>query len=58
MKNALPRPMFPEVRFGDVPRDIVDEIESVNDAKQLRGLVRLAAACADLDAFRNALTPS
>jgi len=46
---------FLEVRFGDVPRDIVDEIESVDDEKQLRGLVRLAASCADLDAFRNAI---
>ncbi len=46
---------FLEVRFGDVPRDIVEEIESVDDAKQLRRLVRLAASCADLDAFRNAI---
>jgi len=46
---------FLEVRFGDVPRDIVEEIESVDDTKHLRGLVRLAASCADLDAFRNAI---
>jgi len=32
----------------------VEEIESVADAKQLKGLVRLAASCADLDTFRNA----
>lgn len=49
---------FLEVRFGDVPRDIVEEIESVADARQLRGLVRLAASCADLDAFRNAIGQS
>ena len=47
-----------EARFGDVPRDLSEEIESVDDAKQLRGLVRLAASCPDLDAFRNAVTAS
>ena len=47
-----------EARFGDVPRDLSEEIESVVDAKQLRGLVRLAASCPDLDAFRNGLTSS
>ena len=47
-----------EARFGDVPRDLSEEIESVVDAKQLRGLVRLAASCPDLDAFRNAVGPS
>ena len=47
---------FLEARFGDVPRDPVEEIESVADAKQLRGLVRLAASCPDLDAFRNGVT--
>ena len=45
-----------EARFGDVPRDLSEEIESVVDAKQLRGLVRLAASCPDLDAFRNGVT--
>jgi len=44
-----------EARFGDVPRDLSEEIESIADAKHLRGLVRLAASCADLDAFRNAI---
>jgi hypothetical protein len=47
-----------EARFGDVPRDLSEEIESVADAKQLRGLVRLAASCPDLDAFRRALARS
>ena len=47
-----------EARFGDVPRDLSEEIESVADAKQLRGLVRLAASCADLETFRIAVTPN
>ena len=47
-----------EARFGDVPRDLPEEIESVDDAKQLRGLVRLAASCPDLDAFRRAVARS
>ena len=41
-----------------VPRDLSEEIESVDDAKQLRGLVRLAASCPDLDAFRRAVARS
>ncbi len=48
---------FLEGRFGDVPRDLVDEIESIDDEKQLRGLVRSAGSCPDLEAFRNAVSP-
>ena len=44
-----------EARFGDVPRDLAEEIESVVDGKQLKGLVRTAVACPDLDAFRSAV---
>ena len=44
-----------EARFGDIPGDVAEEIESVDDETQLRGLVRLAASCPDLDAFRNAV---
>jgi len=47
-----------EARFGDVPRDLAEEIELVVDAKQLKGLVRTAVACSDLDAFRNAIARS
>ena len=47
---------FLEARFGDLPRDMVDEIEAIDDEKQLRGLVRSAGSCPDLEAFRNALT--
>jgi hypothetical protein len=47
-----------EARFGDVPRDLVEEIESVVDRKQLKGLVRTAVACPDLEAFRGALARS
>ena len=44
-----------EARFGDVPGDVVEGIESINDKTQLRGLVRLAAACPDLTTFRDAV---
>jgi hypothetical protein len=44
-----------EARFGNVPRDLTDEIGSIGDAKQLKSLVRSAVACPDLDAFRDAL---
>jgi hypothetical protein len=47
---------FLEARFGDVPRDLVEAIESVDDKKQLKDLVRSAAACPDLPAFRRAMT--
>ena len=47
-----------EARFGEVPVDLAEEIESIDDEKQLRGLVRLAASCPDLDAFRNGVTSS
>jgi vacuolar-type H+-ATPase subunit E/Vma4 len=46
-----------EARFGNVPRDLADEIGSIGDAKQLKSLVRSAVACPDLDAFRDALAP-
>jgi hypothetical protein len=46
---------FLEARFGDVPGDVVEGIESINDHAQLRGLVRLAASCPDLAAFRDAV---
>ena len=47
-----------EARFGDVPRDVAEEIESIDDQKRLKGLVRLAASCPDLDAFRRAVARS
>jgi hypothetical protein len=47
-----------EARFGDVPRDLAEEIKLVVDGKQLKGLVRTAVACPDLDAFRNAIARS
>ena len=48
--------VFLEARFGDVPRDLVEEIESVVDEKQLESLVRSAGACHDLAEFRRAMT--
>ena len=47
---------FLETRFGDLPRDLVEEIESVVDEKQLKDLVRSAAASRDLAEFRLAMT--
>ena len=47
-----------DARFGDVPRDLAEEIELVVDGNQLKGLVRTAVACPDLDAFRNAIARS
>ena len=49
---------FLEARVGDVPRDLVEEIESIADEKQLRGLVRSAASCPDLAVFRQAMARS
>ncbi len=49
---------FLDARFGDVPRDLVEEIESIVDEKQLRGLVRSAGSCPDLVAFRSAVARS
>ena len=45
-----------EARFGDVPRDLVKEIESVVDEEQLKSLVRSAGTCRDLAEFRRAMT--
>jgi predicted transposase YdaD len=42
-------------RFGAVPRDVTKPLREIIDEKKLRRLVRLAAKCADLDAFREAL---
>ncbi len=47
---------FLEARFGDVPRNLVEAIESIVDEKQLKGLVRSAGTCADLSDFRRAMT--
>jgi hypothetical protein len=47
-----------EARFGEVPVDLAEEIESIDDERQRRGLVRLAASCPDLDAFRNSVARS
>ncbi len=47
---------FLEARFGDVLRDLIEATESVVDEKQLKDLVRSAAACADLVEFRRAMT--
>ena len=47
-----------EARFGDVPRGLGQEIEPVVDKEELKCLVRLAASCPSLDAFRKAIARS
>jgi spore coat polysaccharide biosynthesis protein SpsF (cytidylyltransferase family) len=47
-----------EARFGEVPRDVVEGVESVVDEKQLHRLVRATGDCPDLAAFRQAIPPS
>jgi hypothetical protein len=46
---------FLETRFGQVPRDLVEQIQAVDDEDQLNELVRSAASCRDLDSFRTAM---
>jgi hypothetical protein len=46
---------FLAARFGDVPPDVIEGIESIDDQMQLRDLVRLAASCPDLATFREAV---
>ncbi len=45
-----------KTRFGDVPRNLVEEIESVVGEEQLEDLVRSAVVCRDLAEFRRAIT--
>jgi hypothetical protein len=44
--------MFLETRFGAIPPDLAERIQSVADEDRLTDLVRKAASCPDLDAFR------
>ncbi len=46
-----------KTRFGDVPQDVVEAIESVVDEEQLEALVKLAVVCPDLAAFGRAIAP-
>ena len=46
---------FLQERFGSVPREIPTLLESVTKEKRLTELVRLAARCPDLKAFRERL---
>ena len=46
---------FLEARFGEVPQDLVDEIEAIDDEKQLRNLVRSAGSCRNLEGFGKAI---
>jgi len=47
-----------EARFGDIPPELVEQIESVDREDQLQTLTRTAAACPNLDAFRRAVARS
>jgi hypothetical protein len=42
-----------ETRFGEIPQEVMDAVNSVSDDERLSDLFRKAAACADLDAFRS-----
>jgi hypothetical protein len=42
-----------EARFGQVPRDLAEDIESVADENRLTDLVCRGATCPDLEAFRD-----
>lgn len=44
-----------ETRFGDVPGDLLDDIQSVDREEQLQTLMRTAVVCPDLEAFRTAI---
>ena len=46
---------FLETRFGEVPLDVAEAIQSVVDEDRLTDLVRKSASCPDFDAFRNAV---
>ncbi|TVS07802.1 MAG: hypothetical protein EA424_29385 [Planctomycetaceae bacterium] len=47
-----------EARFGDIPAELIEQIESVDQEEQLQSLTWTAAACPDLDAFRRAVARS
>lgn len=45
-----------EARFGTVPAERVVALETIADEVRLKELIRLAATCADVDAFVAGLT--
>lgn len=40
-----------EARFGGIPRDLAEQVQSVADEERLADLVRKAASCPDLETF-------
>jgi hypothetical protein len=42
-------------KFGLVPEDIVNDIRKLKDRERLRGLLREAVVCSDLNGFKKAL---
>jgi hypothetical protein len=45
-----------EARFGAVPSEIVTALQAIVDEMKLDALIRWAATCPDLEAFRSRLT--
>ncbi len=43
---------FLEARFGPIPPDLVAAVQDIGVKSQLGDLVKAAARCSDLDAFR------
>ena len=44
-----------KARFGPVPRDVARLLREILNERRLTNLVRTAATCPDLEAFREAL---
>ena len=42
-------------RFGEIPTQIRGRIKVIGDVDKLKGLIRGAASCEDLESFREAL---
>jgi hypothetical protein len=43
---------FLESRFGSVPDDLADRLRATEDDARLKDILRFAATCPDLEAFR------
>ncbi len=46
---------FLQARFGTVPEQVDQRLRTVRGEKKLKALIKLAARCPDLDAFRERL---
>lgn len=43
---------FLTARFGDLPEDLVQTVNAIQDARKLDLLIECAGKCVDLDSFR------